>query len=109
MILLRFLGVKKMQQNNQIKFKVMLWKELQASINAMSDEDLNKEVFVWGDDISLSHVTLEESPEDMLFNGDYDDYCVPRSDAGQEMIDDPHTRLACVGGLKYLLIEEGVK
>ena len=81
----------------------MLWKELQASINAMSDEELNKEVFVWGDEKPMSNVDFEVAIENMYFNNDYDDTCcIPASEADPDMLKSSETQLICEKGFKYL-------
>lgn len=54
----------------------MTWKELKDKISLMTEEEQQKEVAVWGENMNLmKDCSLEKTDEDMYYNSEWDYTC----------------------------------
>ena len=67
----------------------MTWKELKDKISLMTEEEQQKEVAVWGENMNLmKDCSLEKTDEDMYYNSEWD-YTCEESELEPEDKNDP--------------------
>lgn len=82
----------------------MTYKELKEKLNALSEDELNQCVKIWGEDINLSACSVDECDEDQYYNPCWDS-CELESSLSEEDLSDPDTRLEIKKGTFYLYVE----
>lgn len=82
----------------------MTWNELKEAISNMPESELNKDVKVWGESVSLTDVSLEKASDNMYYHDDFDGECCPEYNL-EDYKDDPDTYLVCEKGFHYLWAE----
>lgn len=82
----------------------MTWKELKDKISQMTEEELQQEVVVWGEDFSIKHdCTLVKSEENQYYNDIWGgDCCYPESELEKEDLTAHGTVLSCKEGQYYI-------
>lgn len=83
----------------------MTWKELKDKISNMTEEEQQKEVAVWGEDITLHNKNcfLMKEPEAMYYSDNWDSV-VPESKLEPEDFYDPSAYKVSDAGLYYISI-----
>lgn len=80
----------------------MTWKELKDKISLMTEEEQQKEVAVWGENMNLmKDCSLEKTDEDLYYNTEWD-YTCEESELEPEDKNDPDVHKVYEAGMHYI-------
>lgn len=80
----------------------MTWKELKDKISLMTEEEQQKEVAVWGENMNLmKDCSLEKTNEDMYYNSEWN-YTREESELEPEDKNDPDVHRVYEAGMHYI-------